>query len=309
MWGLRVRAEPIRGEVPPHNLRDAAFPGQIDPDWANIPGIGDNWQEAWRGGVQWRPTGCVEANAWDPNCDEFPKEDKSDPPTIPAVLETDTFVIETAYGCKLVGNLNNVVTDGYRQIVLDQLDQGTPKAMEFQFWTGTLASRMQSLDSSSTEITGLTSAAEVITGTGGFDRQVGLALAGQALANCGSGMKGMIHAPAWIVQLWWADGHLELDGDGHLVTTIRGDRVVAGSGYPKTGPGGLAVSGTFSWIFATGPVEVYLSEGEVIGDKISDWFDRTTNDFEIRAERQVLLRFDPCCHAAVLIDGAATGGG
>jgi hypothetical protein len=310
MWGLRVRAEPIQGEVPPHNLRDTAWPGQIDPDWANIPGIGDDWEGAWRGGIQWRPTGCFGAEAWDPNCANFPKANKSTPPTIPAVYQTDTFVIETSYGCKLVGNLNDVVTDGYKTIVLEQLENGTPKALEFQFWTGTLGSRMQSLDSSATEITGLTSAATIVTGSTIFDRQIGLAMATKQIASCGGGIRGMVHAPAWLVLLWIGDG-LVIEKDGYLVTAGREDRVVAGSGYPGTGPSGVAaVTGLDTWIFATGPVEVYLADGEVIGDKISDWFNRANNDFEIRAERQALIRFDPCCHSAILLNASAnTGGG
>jgi len=101
-----------------------------------------------------------------------------------------------------------------------------------------------------------------------------------------------------------------IEKDGYLVTAGREDRVVAGSGYPGTGPSGVAaVTGLDTWIFATGPVEVYLADGEVIGDKISDWFNRGTNDFEIRAERQALIRFDACCHSAVLLNASTNSGG
>lgn len=310
MWGLRVRAEPIRGEVPPYNLRDSAWPGQISTaEWAQIRGLQGPPEDAWQRGVKWRPTGCIQAHAWDPNCAHFPKADKSDPITIEDQYETDPFVIETAWGCKLVGNLNAVVIDEYKAIAMEQLELATPKALEFQFWTNTLGSNMQSLDSSATEITGLTSAATIITGSTIFDRQVGLAMAGQALANCGGGTRGMIHAPSFLVELWKADG-LVVEEDGHLVTGVRKDRVVAGSGYPGTGPSGVpAITGLDTWIFATGPVEVYLDAGDVIGDDIADWFDRDTNSFEIRAERQALIRFDPCCHAAVLLNASTNSGG
>jgi hypothetical protein len=305
MWGNRVWAAPIRGEVPPYNLRDQAFPGQINPDWASLPGLQGDPTLAWMRGVQWTPTGCVEAHAWDPNCANWPKGNKSTPPEIQGRYQTDPFVIETAYSCLMTGS---TIGDDLRAIALEQLELATPKALEYQFWTNTLGSRMQSLDSTATEITGLTSDATIITGSGGFDRQVGLALAGQALANCGAGTQGMIHAPAWIVELWFGDG-LVTEEDGHLVTGVRKDRVVAGSGYPGTGPGGAAVSGTFSWIYATGPVEVYLGDADIIGEQISESLDRRTNTAEFRAERAALVRFDPCCHAAVLIDGAANGGG
>jgi hypothetical protein len=308
MWGLRVQAQPIAGEVPPHNLLAAAWPGQVDPDWANIPGISEDWQHAWRGGVKWRPTGCVGANAWDPNCGNFPKENKSTPPTIPAMLETDTFVIETAISCTLVGNANGLVTDEYRRIALMQLDLGTPKALEAQFWSGTLGSRMQSLDSAATEITGLTSAATVVTGSTIFDRQVGLAMAERALSGCGAGTKGMIHAPAWLVTLWIGDG-IVYEKDGYLVTAGREDRVVAGSGYPGTGPNGLAITNLDTWIYATGPVEIYIDEGVMIGETLSESFDRRTNVVEMRAERQALVRFDPCCHSAILLNASSNSGG
>lgn len=311
MWGHRVQAAPIRGEVPAHSLPATAFPGQIsEAEWAALPGISqESAAEAWRRGIKWRPTGCFGANAWDPNCADFPKENKSTPPTIPSVYETDTFVIETSYGCTLFGNLNDEVTNEYKQIVMDQLEQGTPKALETQFWTGALGSRMQSLDSSATEITGLTSAATIVTGSSIFDRQVGLAMATKQIAACGAGIRGMIHAPAWLVLLWIGDG-LVVEKDDILVTAGREDRVVAGSGYPGTGPSGTAApTGLDTWIFATGPVEVYLSDPEVIGDKISDWFNRSNNIFEIRAERQALVRFDPCCHSAVLLNASTNSGG
>lgn len=306
--GMRVRAEPIKGEVPAHNLRDAAWPGQISAaEWAAIPGLQGDPADAWMRGIKWRPDGCIEVAVWDPNCANFPKADKSEPPDIEAMLEVDPFVIEHAYGCKVIGN---VALDAYRELVEDQLDNGTPKALEFQFWTNTLASRMQSLDSSATEITGLTSAAAIVTGSTIFDRQVGLAMAGKALADCGAGTIGMIHAPSWLVQLWWNDGALAVDDNGYLVTAVRGDRVVAGSGYPGTGPAGTAAPTALqTWIYATGPVEVYLGPVTNLGETIAESFSRTTNDVEFRAERTALIRWDPCCHTAVLLDGAGNGGG
>lgn len=310
-WGQRVRAEPIRGEVPPHNLLAAAYKGQINSEWATIPGLTEEtWPTAWERGLKWRPDGCVTPSAWDPNCANFPKDNKSAAPTVAPVYETDPFVIETSYGCKLVGNANNVVTDEYKRIALDHLELGTPKALEFQFWTNTLGSRMQSLDSSATEITGLTTAATIVTGSTIYDRQVGLALAGSQLANCGAGTQGMIHAPAFLVQLWWGDGLLTIDDDGYLVTTIRRDRVVAGSGYPGTGPSGTAaLTALQTWVFVTGPVEIYLADGEIIGTEIKESLTRTTNDVLFTAERLALIRFDPCCKAAVLLDAGANGGG
>lgn len=312
MWGMRVRAEPIKGEVPPHNLRDAAYPGQLSvAEWAALPGITpETAPTAWQRGIKWRPDGCVQPSAWDPNCANFPKANKSDPPTIEPMYETDPFVLEAAYGCKLVANGGATAIEDYQRLVMSHLELGTPKALEFQFWTNTLGSRMQSLDSSATEITGLTSAATVVTGATIFDRQVGLAMAGSALANCGAGTQGMIHAPAFLVELWYGDGLLTIDDGGYLVTNVRRDRVVAGSGYPGTGPSGVAaITALQTWIFATGPVEVYLGDTMPLEQEVSEGLDRHTNDVVFRAERQALIRFDRCCKTAVLLDAAANGGG
>ncbi len=311
MFGIRVQAPPIVGEIPPHNLVDAAWEGQdpwVDPNTGVV--------QDWRKGVKWRPTGCVEASAWNPNCSSWPKNNKSAPPTVQPIYEVDGFVIEVAYGCTLTGE---ITIDDIRSVTLQQLELATPKALEFAFWENTLGSMSQALNSENIGATGWTSSASIITGASGpFDRKVGLALAGQSLANCGAGTRGMIHAPAFLVELWMADGLLMEDEAGNLVTKIRRDRVVAGSGYTGSGPGGIPVTDLDTWIYATGPVEVYLEQinpedgtndaeyGGVTGKTVTESFDRLTNYAEFRAERMALVRFDPCCHSAVLIDAGRT---
>lgn len=307
MYGIRVRAEPIPGTAPDHNLVAAAWPGQVNPEWAD--------PEDWRKGVQWKPWNCVEAGPWDPNCAAYPKENLPEPPDVEPTYEVDSWVIHTEYGCTLPGGAS-ALTDEYQDIALEQNRLATPKALEFQFWVGTLTSRFQSLDTESTQVTGADPDASgqreatlIGDGVTPYDRQVGLALIGQGLANAGAGSKGMIHAPAWIVELWYGDGLLTIDSDGYLVTQVRGDRVVAGSGYPGTGLDGLAVTGTESWIYGTGPVEFYLDEPRIEDVEVASSLDRTTNEVIYHATRSALTRFDPCSHVSTLIDGATNGGG
>lgn len=281
MSGLYVPATAITNEPPRHGLLDSA-------EELEAP---DRWTQ----GVQLRGEGCGTISSWNPNCAIWPDGNKPDfaEPGIVTWEEYDPFEVYTELTCEVSGGTEP--NEEIIRIAERQLELGRSKAMEAEIWTG--AQNITGVFGGSRNFQ--TDATVVNTEPVGYG--FGLAVAGQALANCGLGSRGFIHAPPLVVAMWTADGFLEEDDRGRLVTVVRGDVVVAGSGYPGTGPNGSPISGNQSWIFATGPVAYKLGDVEVYTRDIAQSIDRTTNTLTIRAAQQAIVAFDPCCQFAVLV--------
>jgi hypothetical protein len=120
---------------------------------------------------------------------------------------------------------------------------------------------------------------------------VGLAYLEEAIGE--TGQAGLIHATPGPVSRWF-----ETDYD--QLVTANGTPVAAGGGYAGSVPtGGTAATAGQSWAFATGPVQVRHTEGEVLD--ISEVLDRELNDVTYRAERHVLATWDTQLAVAVKI--------
>lgn len=115
-----------------------------------------------------------------------------------------------------------------------------------------------------------------------------------------TGRAGMVHlTPPVAASL----GHvLERDGE-RLRVSGTGTPVVVGHGYqgadPVSAPSPAAGQ---SWIFATGQVEVYVSELEVVPETAVEALDRESNLLTYRAEVSVLAMWDTGLQAGVLCD-------
>jgi hypothetical protein len=83
--------------------------------------------------------------------------------------------------------------------------------------------------------------------------------------------------------------------------TASGNRVAIGDGYIGTDPDlGSSPAAGQGWIFATGPVEVYV--GPLVFNDLAETLERSTNDVTFRAERYVLAEWDVALQAGVLVD-------
>ena len=127
---------------------------------------------------------------------------------------------------------------------------------------------------------------------------VGLSWLERAIAL--TGRAGMIHAAPEVVSAWGFDKLLE-DGEG-VLRTANGTPVVSGGGYVDAEADGQAPGSGNSYAFATGPVEVRLSELTLVGDDIVGTLDTSTNLVTFRAERFALATWDTALQSAVLID-------
>lgn len=139
-------------------------------------------------------------------------------------------------------------------------------------------------------------AAVTVLGGGAVTAAVGLSWLENAIGATGRG--GIIHATPAIVAAW-SDFLLAENG---VLRTRNGTPVAAGAGYIGASANGVAAGSGQNYAFATGPVEVRLSEITRVGEDINGTLDTSNNDVTFRAERFALADWDTALQAAVLID-------
>jgi hypothetical protein len=307
--GLYAIVEPTPATPPLHNLIASA---------REVNETDNRWER----GITWAPLGCVEPQVWDPRCqDGFPggiDQDKGDAPENPDIAESWPVTLYTAFECNSRGQLSR--DDEAR--VRGLLEAGTPKGTEKAFWSGAIGADVTpgANDTAFTLVTGTPNVDGNAPGaTGGIlnPDPVGavtplsplqaLASLQQALASCGPGGRGMIHATTHLAAIWAALDYLERDG-GRLVTRVRGDIVVAGSGYDGTGPTDSSEADPTAgsvWAYATQMVTIRKAPIAIVPDgerKIMQALNRRTNTMRWTAERSVSWQVDPCCAFAALVD-------
>jgi hypothetical protein len=134
----------------------------------------------------------------------------------------------------------------------------------------------------------------------------GLQLLETEIARCGG---GMIHcapatATAWISQNLIAPVR-------SVMQTKLGTPVAVGAGYIGVAPDGQAApAADQEWAFASGPIQIYRGDIQLVPDRYADAFDRALNDLLYIAERPYLFNWiarqdgsdDAHVQAGVLID-------
>lgn len=249
--------------------------------------------DRWSLGFSFCPETCTQVHVWDPSCPpvtaappQLPGKGvlKSPGELIPAQVVYTPFILETAVSCCVRG----FQTAGYEDRARMQLEAGTPKGLENEFWTGSKNPANRHLaDPSAPNFVALADAATPAKG---------LAALVQAISSCASGGRGMIHATPFLATIWseLADA-LEVEGP-RLVTKVGRHIVVPGTGYPGTSPTGVDESGSgFVWAYATGVVQVRLGAVEVFPDNFAEAFDRRANTVTYRAERVAAAVWNNCC--------------
>ena len=284
MTGLYDPGTPIPATPPLHGLA-ASAQEVTDP-------------ERWDSGFTICPENCVDISGMVNDCWSFTDATvptPADPPANQDCYDVDAYTMETSFRC----NARGFQTVDYRGRARRQLEAATSKFMEHELWTGTLRPDNPRLDMGG-----------VVIGPGPYTPSEALVLLGQALSNCAHGGRGMIHAPTFVVDAW-----LEAGGGGgsikeqgtRLVTVNRGDTIVSGTGYPGTGPEGVAPGGGQAWVWATGPVQYRLGSINVIPDAFKEAFNKRNNLVQYHAQREAAANFDPCCHFGLLVQVVESG--
>ena len=275
MTGLLEIIEPPPFEAAPYGLLSLR-----DPDVTA--------EERWLNGFTYESRSCTATVNLLDICGGAAPVEVITPSVVPASRVFQPFIIEAVDRCTTFGF-------GARDVekrALDALEACTQKALENEFWTGNLAQANTYSDNRY-----LAHPDTVILAGAGAPVKIrfGLALLERALADCGCGTRGTIHVTRDVGSV------LANRVVGEHLETNLGNYLVAGSGYPGTGPDGTApASGT--WMYATGEVSVLLGPGDAVGRNIGEQVNRSNNTWEARAQRPAAVTWDGCCAFAVRVD-------
>jgi len=223
-------------------------------------------------------------SAWEP-CSQESSRTKSDTSTQPQVM-VDPFGIYLPIVCSSLG-----MTDDFDERAAIALRATQSYGVERALAGGVTGSANAFFGDPNMDILAAGAAVSAVNGIAYLENAI-----------AASGRRGMIHiAPPVAVKL---DG-IPLGGDGITgpLLTPSGNSIVVGAGYSGLDPAGAAPAPgpTESWAYATGPVEVRLSEVMVIPQDIGDALDTSTNEVVYRAERFVLAVWDGAVQAGVRI--------
>lgn len=313
---LSFEIERIPVEPPLHGLLDVVY----TPD---LSSLSEEDRNRWESGIAFPPSATTcndKVVPWMSGSDD--PQDKAGPGVVPPFDSYRSFVLTYTTHCMA----NPSQLEDQVELAKQALIAGTPQAVESIFWgpngDGPLADLFAedvgnfSLSGSTPLVTGYD--ADSCNGilnrnTLGSDitaytpKQALLALT-QALGNCGLGARGIIHAPVYLAEDWASQRLARLSDNSDvaspLITNVRGDYVVGGSGYSGEGPNGHALqepADGYAWAYATGPVGLLLSEPEHSDTTL---IDNRNNLHEIIVERRVSIAASTSCLFAVYVDVA-----
>lgn len=182
--------------------------------------------------------------------------------------------------------------------------------VERAFWTGTaggvqnavlphLAAMAAIIEQGAGYTTTLQLASTTVTGSA-LPPWAALGALEDALADCLLGIAGVIHVPNNLVPMLAAQGLIFRNGS--KLQTHNGNWVVAGNGYPRTGPDGTDPGLYHGWMFATGPIFYYRGNVQLLTENGASLV-RTNNTVKAIAERTYLLGYD-CCLLAVPVSSS-----
>jgi len=247
----------------------------------------DHADERFVNGISYDPESCEDAVIWPIVCqsDQTPADDKPDPAARPGWQTYHPFAAIAGDVCSTFG----FQAADYQARARRLLAARESKAAEAGLWSAP----------NLPDDNGRLAAAEDVDVVGGgtVPRRRALAELVQYLADSNGG-RGMIHARPLLVELWTADG-LIFREQNKLVTGT-GILVVAGTGYPGSGPDGEAGE----WAFATDPVVVHRGPVFLSPEDFNDAVDKRTNTVVFRAERALAPIFAGCALGAVSVDVA-----
>jgi hypothetical protein len=212
--------------------------------------------------------------------------------TPPGEVEQNPFVITAFDRCSALSSWSR----DYQQRSARLIDAATPKAVEKEFWAGATAIARSWTTQLYLTKTGL--ATDLTPGTvPSLNRAIGILE--QALADCGLGGVGMLHAKRET-----APNFTGARRDGNLLRTINDNIYVPGVGYPGTGPIGNANAtppAGQTWLFATGITYYRQSDPDLFptwpgGEQVPGWaIDRATNTVTVPVARTALVYWDGVC--------------
>jgi hypothetical protein len=181
---------------------------------------------------------------------------------------------------KTLSSTFGTTPDKIRETAKNALDVVTQKSIEREFWMGT------------------------ITPTKGtaVKPHYGLALLEEALGNATIGSAGTIHGPISTASALKRVLHVDTTDGNKTLITPNGNTMVSGTGYTRVGPDGTTAPANQAWMYATGPVTVFLSDIFIVPEKQSQAVDTLQNNIAYYGERYAGVTWSTANLYAVLVD-------
>lgn len=191
----------------------------------------------------------------------------------------DPFVVIGSYECSPTGRQASEAFDIARQRLLTWEGYQVERTL----WTGVVQNGSGLINPSFAYGNGVCDLAPVdVSPSGAVDPVTAIALLEARLGStvaCG----GTLHVPYGLVG-YLAAHRLLIEEDGEYFSPT-GFRIVAGHGYPGSGPNNVAAAPGETWVFATGPLVIAKSNVFMVPDNVGESVDRRINNVTVRAER------------------------
>lgn len=246
----------------------------------------------WQTGVEWESDCSVETSSTLPPCPEALGEKSTDGGLI--FCSAEPFTVYGSYKCSTGGR---PATDSIA-IAQNRLIRNRERSVEQIFWTGVTSVGNINPNLQAGNLSCGIQTVDLTPLSGPLDPTGAMALLDSALTECIPGSLGVIHFTFGFLNYLFRN-LLISERDGKFYT-VSEHQVIAGAGYPGSGPGNVPVNPGETWVFATGPLVVYDSDVFFTPSNIDQSIDRSLNNITFFAEQTYAIIWE-CCVFAVRV--------
>lgn len=249
----------------------------------------------WETGVTWENKYCVNTDTTLPDCPAGTQPAKHHDRGLTFGF-SDPFTVYGHFKCSNVGRPAQEAFD----IATARLEYNEHRSVESTFWTGTTDVGIVHPSLAVGDPAAGIAPVDLTPGGGAVDAVSALFLLENGLAQCSPGL-GLIHVQYGFLNYlaYHRLVHLETEPDGkECYYTKLGQKVIAGVGYPGSGPSNVAALTGETWLFASSQIGAIKSEVFLTPDLPKEAINRNLNDITVFAERIWSLEIS-CCLFAV----------
>lgn len=246
----------------------------------------------WQNGFEWESDCSVDASSTLPPCPE-PVAAKAEDGGL-LFCSAEPFTVMGSYKCSTGGR----PTSESITIARNRLEINKERAVEQIFWTGLtpVGAVNPSLQGGNSSC-GITPV-DITPVSGALSPVAAITALESNIVECIPGGLGVIHVNYGFLP-YMALNMLLIERDG-VYYTPSGQLIVAGAGYPGSGPGNVPAPPGETWIFATGPMAVYHSDVFLTPSDVSQAVDRRLNDVTFWAEQTFSVIWE-CCSFTIRV--------
>lgn len=246
----------------------------------------------WQAGFSWESDCSVETSSTLLPCPEALGSKATDGGLV--FCRAKPFTVYGSYKCSTGGR---PVSEA-KEIATNRLLRNKESGVERIFWTGvtpvgnidpSLQGGNSTCDLVPVDLTPVSGAVSPIAAIAALESN---------MVDCIPGGVGVFHVNLGFLP-YLAANFLLNEKDGKFYSP-SGQLIVAGAGYPGTGPGNIPVPPGETWIFATGLMAVYESDVFYNPTDVSQAIDRRINDITFWAEQTFSVIWE-CCSFCIRV--------